>query len=74
LPPSPGGRGLEVEIWKAAPTVIDRAAVVVCAVGDVLSVALRVKLLVPAEDGVPEMVLPVKVNPAGREPEEIDHM
>ena len=32
----------------------------VCAVGDVLSVALRVKLLVPAAEGVPEIVLPVR--------------
>ena len=39
-----------------------------------MSVAFSVKLLVPATDGVPEMVLPDKLKPVGSEPEDMDQV
>ncbi len=61
-----------VVMLKPAPITMERALVAVCAVGVVLSVALTVKLNVPAAVGVPEIVLPLRVNPVGSEPAEID--
>ena len=55
----------------AAFTVIDNACV---AVAFALSVTFTVKLLVPAALGVPEIVDPVSVSPAGSDPVAIDHV
>jgi hypothetical protein len=59
-------------IDRAGPMIIARTWVAVWAVGVVLSVALIVKVNVPAVVGVPEMVPPaVTVRPVGRDPAEI---
>jgi hypothetical protein len=60
--------------WNAAPIVIESAAVAVWGVGDVVSVAFRVKVIVPGALGVPEMLFPESVRPIGREPETIDQL
>jgi len=54
---------------SAAPMEMDRALVVVWAVGLVESVAWTVKVKVPTADGVPLMVpLAARARPVGRAP------
>ena len=58
-----------VVMARGAPMVIERAWVAVCAVGDVASVALTVKLKEPGVVGVPK-ILPLlfRVRPVGSTP------
>ena len=59
----------------AAPTMMERGCVAVCAVGAVLSVTLTEKFKVPAAVGVPEIVpAALRVRPVGSEPEASDHV
>ena len=66
---------IEVLTARLGVTVMDRALVVDCGVGVVLSVACTVKFEVPAVVGDPEMEpLEASDSPAGREPEARDHV
>ena len=55
----------------AGLTVIDIAVI---ADPDALSVTFTLKLLVPAAVGVPDIVAPLKLNPAGSDPLAIAHV
>ena len=70
-PTVPGGREEVVRFNAGALIVIDNAAV---AEPDALSVTLTVKLDEPAVVGVPEIVPPERVNPAGSVPLATDHV
>jgi len=67
----PGGSEAVVMFKAGALIVIDNAAV---AEPDALSVTLTVKLEEPAVVGVPEMVPPERVKPAGSVPLATDHV
>jgi hypothetical protein len=71
MPTVPGGREDVVRFKAGALIVIDNAAV---AETEALSVTLTVKLEGPAIVGVPEIVLPDRLKPAGRDPLAIDHV
>src|SRR5690348_9034790 len=71
VPAFPAGNDVVVITSGAAFTVIDNACV---AVTDALSVTFTVKVLVPDALGVPEIVDPVNVSPAGNDPVAIDHV
>lgn len=60
-------------IVNGTPTVIDRAICAACC-GGPLSATCTVKLEVPAVVGVPLIVAPVRVNPAGKLPEVMDQL
>ena len=71
VPTVPLSSAVVVIFSVAGFTVIERSAV---AVTDALSVAFTVKLLVPAALGVPVMVEPLSVSPAGSDPLTIVHV
>jgi hypothetical protein len=61
-------------IVSPAATVIDSCEYAVCA-GDPLSFTATVNVEVPVPVGVPEITPPLeRLRPAGRLPEEIDHV
>jgi hypothetical protein len=59
---------------RGALTTIAKAAVAVRGVGLVESVTCTVKLEVPVAVGVPEIVAPLRLNPAGSAPAVIAHV
>jgi hypothetical protein len=65
VPTEAGGNEDVVMLRTGALIASDRAAL---ADADTLSVTLRVKLDEPAATGVPLIVPPAKLNPAGRDP------
>jgi hypothetical protein len=74
LPFVPAARLVVVIVSPAGSTVMDSCDEAVCA-GDPLSFTATVNVRVPVDVGVPEITPPLDiVSPAGRLPEEIDHV
>ena len=71
VPTEPGGNAEVVMLRTGALISSDRAAVVEA---DMLSVTLREKLEEPAPTGVPLIIPPARLKPAGSDPLAIDHV
>ena len=71
MPTVPAGKEEVVMLKPGALITSDRGAL---ADTDALSVTLTVKLEDPAAVGVPEIVLPERLNPAGSDPAAMDHV
>ena len=72
VPDMPTGSGDTVVMVKARTEIVSSFRTT-CA-GTLLSVARTVKVEFPVEFGLPLMTAPFRDNPAGREPEAIDHV
>ena len=72
VPDIPTGSGDAVDMVNASTEIV--RSFCTCCAGTLLSVTRTVNVEFPVEVGLPLIVAPFRVSPAGSEPETIDHV